>query len=523
VSAASAPVIEVSRLSKTFGGARALDEVSLEVRAGEVHGLLGENGSGKSTLIKVLAGYHEPDPGAELRLHGTPVRLPLRPGQFRELGMAFVHQDLGLVPSLSVVENLRVRVVAAGGARRISWARERARARELFEEFGVAIDPSATVAELPATQQALVAIVRALDDIRQRPGGEERRGLLVLDETTVFLPESGRRQLFDLVRSVKDTLASVLFVTHNLDEVREVTDRVTVLRDGRRQGTVVTQEVSERGLVEMILGRTLAASVDERPPAGPEAGAPMLRAEGVEGEVLRDVSFEVRRGEVLGLTGLVGSGYDELPYLLFGARPARNGSLVLEGRRLELASMDPTHAVREGIALIPADRLSDGSVGTLKVEENVMLQVLHRHRPWALRRARMREAAGVALREFQVRPGDPELPYETLSGGNQQKVLMAKWLQAEPRVLLLHEPTQGVDVGAREQIYALIQRATAAGSVVICASNDAEQLARIARRVIIFARGHAVRELSGDEVTKERLSEESYAVADAELTEGSPA
>lgn len=517
----TAPVLSVRHLSKTFGGARALDDVSLEIVPGEVHGLLGENGSGKSTLIKVLAGYHQPDPGGELRLADIAVRLPLHPGQFRELGMAFVHQDLGLIPSLSVVENLRVRVLAGGGRRRISWGRERRRALELFEEFGVDVDPVATIAELSATDQALVAIVRALDDIRESSRHLDRPGLLVLDETTVFLPESGRRQLFSLVQSVTTTLASVLFVSHNLDEVREVTDRITVLRDGKRQGTVSTADVSERQLVEMIIGRALLSGGDTRSTASSDA--PFVQVQGLEGRTVSDTSFDVRRGEVLGLTGLVGAGYDEVAYLLFGADRARRGRLTIEGRDFELSEMDPHRAVAEGIALIPADRLRDGSVGSLKIEENVTLQVLDRYRPWALRRKKLRRDAREMLRSFEVRPDQPELAYENLSGGNQQKVLLAKWLETNPRLLLLHEPTQGVDVGAREQIFKVVQQAAQGGSAVLCSSNDAEQLARICQRVIVFARGRPVRELVGDEVTKERLSEESYAVADGPPIEGGAA
>jgi ribose transport system ATP-binding protein len=509
----AAPVVELSQLSKTFGGAHALRNVDMEIAPGEVHGLLGENGSGKSTLIKILAGYHDPDPGGELRVNGAPVRLPLPPGRFRGLGMAFVHQDLGLVPDLSVVENLRVRVLVPGGRRRISWARERRRARELFRDFDVDIDPWMKVADLSATEQALLAIVRALDDIREGRRDDHGHGLLVLDETTVFLPEGGRRRLFDLMRNVTEDLASVLFVSHDLDEVRQVTDRVTVLRDGRVQDTVRTDEVSERTLVELILGRGLAS--EREPKVELRSAEPYVRVTDVNGHVVRGADLEARRGEVLGLTGLVGSGYDEILYLIFGARRARSGVLAVEGRTFELSNMNPNRAVGERIGLIPADRLRDGSVGSLLVADNVMLQVLGNYRPWALKRGQIQADARTALHTFKVRPADPNLTYENLSGGNQQLALLAKWLHAEPQLLLLHEPTQGVDVGAREQIFHLIRQAAAKGSAIMVASNDAEQLANICQRVVVFARGRPVSELHGDEVTKERLSEQSYALAEA--------
>ena len=251
------PVVELRNLSKTFGGSQALKGVDLTILPGEVHGLLGENGSGKSTLIKILNGFHAPDPGASLTVSGVEVSLPLAPGQFRELGLSFVHQDLGLVLELTVLENLRVGELIASRAHWISWRRERARARELFARYNVDLDPRKLVNELTPTERALLAIVRAVEEIRetQRSHGDER-GLLILDEPTVFLPQEGTERLFQIVRDiVKSGDASVLFVSHDLDEVLQVTDRVTVLRDGSLQGTVDTKTTSEAQLVEMIIGR----------------------------------------------------------------------------------------------------------------------------------------------------------------------------------------------------------------------------------------------------------------------------
>ena len=254
--AAQHPRLSLTGLSKSFGGTQALRGVDLDVLPGEVHGLLGENGSGKSTLIKILAGFHEPDAG-ELLVDGEAVRLPLATGQFRELGMSFVHQDLGLVDSLSVLENLRVADIASSRSRfRISWRRERARARATFVRYGVRLDPSASIGSLKPVERALLAIVRAIEEIRSVGRGH---GLLILDEPTVFLPKEGVERLFSLVRDVAAAGTSILFVSHDLDEVREITDRVTVLRDGALVGTVVTAETSERQFVEMIIGRQLAS------------------------------------------------------------------------------------------------------------------------------------------------------------------------------------------------------------------------------------------------------------------------
>jgi ribose transport system ATP-binding protein len=507
--------LALRNLSKSFGGTQALRGVDIDVLPGEVHGLLGENGSGKSTVIKILAGFHEPD-GGELLVDGEPVRLPLSTGQFRRLGMSFVHQDLGLVDSLSVLENLRVAGIASSHSRfGISWRNERARARATFERYGVRLDPSVTVATLKPVERALLAIVRAIEEIRAVASGH---GLLILDEPTVFLPREGVERLFSLVRDAAESGTSVLFVSHDLDEVREITDRVTVLRDGALVGTVVTTETSELQFVEMIIGRRLAA-LGEVHHADLSEQRVGVAVEGLTGASVRDVSFEMHEGEVVGLTGLVGSGFEDVPHLLYGARQAVAGVLTIGGAAIDLTRVQPAGAIEAGLALIPADRKTDGSVGSLPVDENVALSVLDRYfnGVW-LDRRRMRRDTGRLMREFDVRPNDPSMPYGALSGGNQQKALLAKWFQTEPRLLLLDEPTQGVDVGARQQIYKLIRTAALERGVhVLCASSDYEQLASLCDRVLVFGRGRVWRELVGAEVTKDRIIEQSYAAMAAEV------
>jgi ribose transport system ATP-binding protein len=509
------PRLELRNLSKSFGGTHALRGVDLTILPGEVHGLLGENGSGKSTLIKVLAGFHEPEEG-RLDIDGEEVRLPLAPGQFRTLGMSFVHQDLGLVESLSVLENLRVAEIAASRSRwRISWRGERRRARETFERYGLRLDPSATVADLKPVERALLAIVRALEEIRAVGRGH---GVLVLDEPTVFLPKEGVERLFALVRDAAAAGASILFVSHDLDEVLEITDRVTVLRDGALVGTVVTRETTETTFVEMIIGRQLAAlgEVGHADLTEHRIGASV---EGLTGRNVKDVSFEMHEGEIVGITGLLGSGFEEVPHLLYGARQAAAGRLVLRGDALDLTRLTPTGAIDAGLALIPADRKTDGSVGSLPIVENMALSVLDRYfNGVSLERRRMRRETAALMGEFDVRPNDPSLPYGAFSGGNQQKALLAKWFQTEPRLLLLDEPTQGVDVGARQQIYGIIRTAVEErGMHVLCASSDYEQLALLCDRVIVFGRGRIWRELVGADITKERIIEQCYAAMAAEV------
>jgi ribose transport system ATP-binding protein len=502
---AADPVVALRNLSKSFGGARALDGVDLTVMPEEVHGLLGENGSGKSTLIKVLAGYHAPDSGT-LEVNGQDVPLPLAPGQFRQLGLSFVHQDLGLIVELTALENLRMVELAASSSWRIRWGRERRRAREAFERYGVAIRPDALVSDLSETDRARLAIVRALEDIRRAQ--REGRGLLILDEPTVFLSKDGTEDLFRLIRDVVANHASVLFVSHDLDEVREITDRVTVLRDGRMHGTVVTKEANEGELVEMIIGRRLAALVPQHDDtAGRTVDASVSE---LAGRQLRGISFQVHRGEVLGVTGLLGSGFEDVPYLLFGAKPCFGGEFELDGSRHNLRAMTPARALAANVTLLPGDRQREGSVGSMSVGDNVMLQVLDRYRPLRLQRRRMRRDAASRLTEFDVRPADPALAYQSLSGGNQQKALLAKWLQTEPRLLLLHEPTQGVDIGAREQIFEMLTAAAGEGMSILCASSDYEQLAQICDRVLVIGRGRIVRELTGEEITKDRIAEQVY-------------
>jgi ribose transport system ATP-binding protein len=416
-----------------------------------------------------------------------------------------VHQDLALIPSLSVAENLQLGDLATRGGWRISWARERARAREALRRHGVELDPEAPVATLRAVDRALVAIVRAVETIESPP-----EGLLVLDEPTAFLPRRDTERLFGLVRRLASSGSSVLFVSHDLGETLEIADRITVLRDGRVVATLSAGTVSRRELVGLITGHAfepLAASRPPRPAADLLGSVHELSGAGVQ-----ELSLELGRGEVLGVTGLAGSGYEDVPYLLFGARAATGGRLTLNGVSHDLRSLTPEQALLAGVALVPGDRQREGSVGALSLGDNVMLPALDRYASrLRLDRRRLSADARAVVERFDVRPADPRLPYEALSGGNQQKALVAKWLNAGPRLLLLDEPTRGVDVGAREQVLALVRSAAARGVTVLCASGDHEQLAAVCDRVLVFSDGRATSELTDGEVTKERIAARCYA------------
>ncbi len=506
------PVLRLAQLSKRFGGTQALRDVALSVAAGEVHGLLGHNGSGKSTLIRILAGYHAPEPGGVLEVRGRAVRLPLRPGQFRSLGMAFVHQNPALLPALSVTENLRIGALARGGLGPIDWRAEARAVAALLDEFAIAADPASLVERLRPWQRPLLAIVRAVDEIRRlgagcAPGGTEA-GLLVLDEPTAGIGDAGVDRLFAVIRRVRAAGVGVLFVSHDLDEVLTITDRITVLRDGAVAGAGATATLGRDQLVEMIVGRRIAPGppVTAAPVPAPLAVITALRGPGVNA-----VGFTVGAGEILGLTGLIGSGFAEVGALLAGARRATAGRLLLAGAEHALRGLTPARAIAAGIAYVPAERLRAGCVGEMSVAENIGLPVLVRlSRGGVLTQGALRRHAGALCRRFDVRPPDPSLAFDALSGGNQQKTLIAKWLQLRPKLLVLEEPTQGVDVGAREQIFAAVRDWAEAGAGVVVLSGDHEQLALLCRRILIFRHGRIVAELAGTDVTEERMAHECF-------------
>ena len=500
---APSPALEAIGVSKTFGGQRALDSVDLVIGRGEVHGLLGQNGSGKSTLIKILAGFHSPDPGGRLLIDGNEIALPLPPGQSRALGISFVHQHLGLIPSLTVLENLLLGRLASSRSVALSWRGLAAEARALFARYDLALDPMTPVSRLSAVERALLAIVRAVAEVRG--AGHDGAGVLVLDEPTPFLPRRDVERLFALIRGIAGNGASVLFVSHDIDEVREITDRATVLRDGRVAGTLLTRSTSRDEVIEMIVGRRLAAFA---PTAVREAAPARVGVRELSGDGMRDLSLDIARGEIVGVTGLLGSGFEEIPYLLYGAREAVSGEVTLDGATRRLDSASPSRSVQQGIVLIPGDRASQAVIGTLPITDNVTMPALGAiFHAWALGRRRMARHASELCAKFDVTPNRPALPLSALSGGNAQKVVLAKWLQTSPRLILLDEPTQGVDVGARLHVFAALREAAARGSCVLCSSSDYEQLAMLCDRVLILADGRVVSELAGAALSKQEIAE----------------
>ena len=494
------PVLDVVDLSKTYPGQVALAHARLRVLPGEVHALVGQNGSGKSTLIKLLGGYVKADHGGDVRFAGRPVDLWALDHDVRRQ-IRIVHQDLGLVPALSTVDNLGLgRGYHTGAAGRIRWREEVARAQELLLAFGLAPDVRRPVATLSAAERAAVAIMRALQE-----WDATRPGLLVLDEPTASLNRGEVDALFREVRRVAERGAGVLFVTHMLDEVLELADRVTVLRDG--QVVAAGAEVAgldERSLVQMIVGRSIS---DLYPARAAVIGRPVLEVEHVYGIGLRGVSFKVHAGEVLGIAGLVGSGRETIAGALFGATPRFAGK-VLVGKRKVFAT--PRDSIRAGLAFVPGDRKNLGLDVQDRLYQHVPLPRLGPlQRRGRLRHRQARSDAADWIDRLDVQPPLLERRMEKFSGGNQQKAVLARWLRTDPRVLLLDDPTQGVDVGAKAAIYGEIRAAAEGGMAVLVASSDSEELVHVCDRVLVFRSGAVGVELAGDELTEERLVAET--------------
>jgi ABC-type sugar transport system ATPase subunit len=488
-------LLAVESLSKTFPGLRALDDVDFHVDSGEIVALVGQNGSGKSTLVKVLTGIYESDPGGEITL-GAPVHV--------------IHQDLGLIPQLNTVENLDL--VRRHGARTlapIARRDEAEHARRLLEQFDASFDVTVPIAALTPAERAIVAIARAFD------GWESPHGLLILDEPTAALHSDEVGRLFNAVRRAAAQGAGVVFVSHRLDEVMDLADRVVVLRDGRVVADAPVAKLDQKELVRLIVGAALAEGAAR---AACETGDCALSVTGLAGGLVSELDLDVGAGEVVGVAGIIGSGREHLAALIFGAQPRSAGDVVVAGSALPVG--DPRAAIDAGVAYVPGDRHADGAVMPLRVRENLTLPDLLRLRRRFGRLDRSAEHREVAdwVERVALRPAEPERPLELFSGGNQQKVVLAKWLRNDPRVLLLDEPTQGVDVGAKAAIYNLIHDAAARGAAVVIASSDTAELAATCDHVIVMRDGRASADVRGGELTEERLVVECLGLEAASLT-----
>lgn len=497
--------LSVVGMSKVYPGTRALDGVDLQIRKGEIHALCGGNGCGKSTLIKILCGVVPGDSGT-VRLGGQELDVSeIRPALVHELGLRVVHQDLAVFPDLSVAENLMLGAeFPTTAVQNINWPALKRLAQELIERFEIDAEPGDMMRKLPVATRAQVAIARALQDVQH---GE---AVVVLDEPTASLPVHEARILHAAIRQLARSGHAVLFVSHRLDEVLELTDRVTVLGDGRLVATHTTATLTEQELIESILGRR---AEDVRPVRELAADSPaVLEISGLSAGPLRDVDLTVRAGEVVGIAGLLGSGRSELLRAVYGDLPREYGSVRLNGRPADFTRKD--QAIARGVVYIPEDRTVGGVFPTLSVDENMDVSVLRRYWNFAFRGRMLRRDADELRRRLNVKAASGSVRITALSGGNQQKAVLARWLRRDPVLLLLDEPTQGVDVGARADIYTAVRQVTEAGGAAVLVASDLEELAQVVDRAIVLRRGMVTAEVPHAELSAHRLNELIYTTGD---------
>jgi ABC-type sugar transport system ATPase subunit len=485
-------VLEMRHIVKDFPGVRALDSVDFELRAGEIHAIVGENGAGKSTLMKILGGVYLPDSG-EIYLQGKVYDI-VDPRHARLLGIAVVHQELSLFPGLSVSENILAGEQPVRGPLGIVDRQgARTRATRVLAQFELDIDTDIPVRSLSIAYQQVVEIARALlQDAR----------ILVLDEPTSALTEKEKEMLFKAVRGLKESGYSVIYISHRLQEVFEIADRITVLRDGKKVDTVSSSSVDIDGLIRMMVGRTLTDFFGRNASI---PGEELLRvSELSRGGRFRDISFFLRRGEILGFAGLVGAGRTELARVLFGVDRADTGTITLKGKEIHLAS--PGQAIRSGLAYVSENRRVEGLFRGMAVRANIVVTHLRDFSQFGLMRKKAEEASALeSVRRLRIQTPDVERAVSNLSGGNQQKVVLARWLAVKPEVLIVDEPTRGIDVGAKAEIYALLRNLAAQGMGIILISSELPEVLGMSDRIAVLYEGRMTGIIPKSEASQERI------------------
>lgn len=491
------PLLDIRGLTKSFPGVRALAGVNLSLSGGQVLALVGENGAGKSTLIKILAGVFGPDSG-EILIDGRPVKIT-SPTDSRSLGISVIHQEFNLVPTLTVRENLFLGM--EGRMLSLVWAgRERSRAKELLDRLGLSISPDMLVRDLTVAQQQLVEIAKAL---------ASQSRILIMDEPTAALSPREVKSLLDIVRQLRASGIGIIYVSHRLDEVFEIADAVTVFRDGQYIATSPIREVTREKLIELMVGRQLS---QEYPQRVYEPGPVRLKVEGLRrGRSVDNVSFEIRRGEIVALTGLVGAGRTETARLIFGADRADSGTIRLDGRELRIRT--PRDAIAAGICLLTEDRKHQGLILQHSLIENFGLPNLKSFsRGGWLSLRRERESYLNHARQLAIKSHSPDQLARTLSGGNQQKVVLAKWLERNAEVILFDEPTRGIDVGARYEIYELMHDLSRQGKTILMITSEYPEALGMADRILVMHAGRITGEVADvRSATQQQLLELSIA------------
>jgi ABC-type sugar transport system ATPase subunit len=510
------PLLEVRDLHKAYPGVKALDGVDIAVGRGECVAIVGKNGAGKSTLIKALAGAVSPDAG-EILVDGEVVHIA-SPRDAQALGLTFVHQELVGIPDLSVAENIEL---GLGFPRRaavlVNWRALRVTAQDALDRLGSEIDPKTQLSQLSIADRRLVMIAHAL--------AQDAR-LLVLDEPTASLTEREIERLHEIIRGLVASGVTVLYVSHRLDDVFEISERIVVMRDGRVVGSAATAELDRPTLIQMITG-PLADDPADRDPDSPVGtgrtlaarGEELLAVDGLSSAVVHDATFTLRRGEVLGIAGLVGAGRTELCRLVFGADKASSGTISVHGEVVRIRS--PRAAIAAGIVLVPEDRHTQGTVPDFTVRENITLPSLDRFRRFArlpfLNRGRECAAADGQIKTLAIKTPSSNVVTSKLSGGNQQKVVLGKWLERDADVFILDEPTHGIDVQGKEEIYGLIARLVEQGAGVILVSSEFSELVRVCDRALVMSEGRIHGELFGADLTEHKIVEACFAARETPL------
>ncbi|HEX9837921.1 MAG TPA: sugar ABC transporter ATP-binding protein [Anaerolineales bacterium] len=484
-------ILDLKNISKSFSGVEVLHEVSFGLRPGEVHALLGENGAGKSTLVKVITGVHQPDKG-EIHLNDAPVHFS-DARESRRAGIAAIYQELTLFPDLDVAENIFVgrQPLTFGG--RVDWRKLYAEAGKLLNSLGVKLDLKQKARTLSIAEQQMVEIARAFS-INAR--------ILIMDEPTSSLTLNEVADLFRLVRRLRADGTAIIFISHRLEELFELADRVTVLRDGSYVGTRLMKDITRDDLIRMMVGRTITNLF---PKQDVRAGDVVLRVEHLtRAGSFHDVNFDLRRGEILGLAGLVGAGRTNVARAIFGVEPATGGRIQVEGR--EVAITSPQQAIELGLAYVPEDRQLHGLIPSMPITPNISLPILHQYaRIGWLQDKSERKSAYDAARQMEVRANNIWQLARELSGGNQQKVVLAKWLSTNPRILILDEPTRGIDVGTKAAVHGLMSKLAAEGMAILMISSELPEILGMSDRVIVMREGLVTGEFSRAEATQEKI------------------
>ncbi len=486
------PFLEINHVSKTFPGVKALDDIQMEVRKGEVHALIGENGAGKSTLIKILAGLYQPDEGARIIIEGREAA-NLTPLTALRRGITVIYQDFSLFPNLSVAENIALGLSVEEGNRFLNWERMNQTAGEALARLGVRLDLQAPLGGLSVAKQQLVAIARAL---------VHKTKLIIMDEPTASLSKTEVESLFGIIGGIKASGIAIVFVSHKLEELFAIADRFTVLRDGKYIGTYRREELDNEKLIALMVGRTLTADHYAANAIGP----PLLEVRNLSKKGnFKDISFTLHAGEIVALTGLVGAGRTELAQALCGIERPDSGAVLLAGRPLTLRS--PEAGVAQGIAYVPENRQSEGLIVRQTIEDNITITVLRQlvNRFALIRRERKHAVALEWIKTLNIKPPYPEMTVQQLSGGNQQRVVIAKWLAIRPKVLIIDEPTHGIDVGAKTEIHQLLRKLASEGIGILMISSELPEVLAISDKILVMRRGRINGEFGGGQATQEAI------------------